>query len=175
MMEFFNVLVKKLPTWRGITMFFYVASHWDTISNDFEEYRRQIKDREEWSKAAEAILKRNHEEEKQRIFKEHEEKLEKAEGNIVHAMLPILESYATAVARLAIHYLLNPLEWELERDGTEPQLRRRIESLMPRLPPPPRPAKLKTLKELLIGDRDVPIADTVDLKVIRSDDPKKNS
>lgn len=42
-------LVSKLPSFRGIANWFYVSANWGRISDDFEQYRRQIKDREEWA------------------------------------------------------------------------------------------------------------------------------
>ncbi|HWO91314.1 MAG TPA: hypothetical protein VNP53_05035 [Methylomirabilota bacterium] len=42
-------LVGKLPTFRGIVNYFYVAANWTRISEEQEAYRRQIKDREEWA------------------------------------------------------------------------------------------------------------------------------
>ncbi|MBI4254210.1 MAG: hypothetical protein HY616_03995 [Candidatus Rokubacteria bacterium] len=43
-------LLAKLPTLKGMGSFLYVATNWRTISGDFEEYRRQIKDRESWAR-----------------------------------------------------------------------------------------------------------------------------
>lgn len=132
--------MKRLPTLKGIAEFFYVATHWGTISNDFEQYRRQIKDREDWSRVAEEALRKNHEQEKQRIAKEYEEKFKNAEHEMVDAMVPLIQSYGNAVTRLAIHYRLHPLAWELERHDLEPPLRQGIEATMARLlPPPPLP------------------------------------
>jgi hypothetical protein len=45
-------LVSKLPSFRGIANWFYVSAHWSHISADFELYRQQIKDREQWSERA---------------------------------------------------------------------------------------------------------------------------
>jgi hypothetical protein len=150
-MDWLDALIKKIPTLKGIAEFFYVATHWGVISHEREEYRRQIKDREEWSKAAEQTLKRNHEQEKQRITKEYEEKLKTQQDELVGAIVPLVESYANAVARLAIHYRLHPLNWELERELLDPPLRKSIEAMMPRLPPPPPLATLPSLFGPLAG------------------------
>jgi len=45
----------KLPSLRpikGVSTFFYLLTHWETISQEYEEFRRQIKDREAWAKTA---------------------------------------------------------------------------------------------------------------------------
>ena len=42
-------VINKLPTFRGISAVLYVAAHWRDIHHDLEQYRRQIKDREEWA------------------------------------------------------------------------------------------------------------------------------
>jgi len=34
---------------RGASTFFYLVSHWGEISHEREEYRRQIRDREQWA------------------------------------------------------------------------------------------------------------------------------
>jgi hypothetical protein len=45
-------LVSKLPSFRGIINYVYVAANWSRISEEQETYRRQIKDREEWAARA---------------------------------------------------------------------------------------------------------------------------
>ena len=78
-MEWLNTLMKKLPTLKGIADFFYVATHWGTISaersEEREQYRHQIKEREDWLTAHKENLKRIHELEKERMTKEFQEQL----------------------------------------------------------------------------------------------------
>lgn len=137
-MEWLNTLVKKLPTWRGITEFFYVATHWSTISHDFEEHRRQIQSRDEWMKAQEQNLTRIHELEIKKISAEFEHQVKSWRDSALH----LVELYSEAVLRLSVFYHFDPLLWALARDGVDPELRERIEGIMARLPPPPPPPAL---------------------------------
>ena len=41
---------EKLPTLSGVGRFIYILTNYKTISGDIEEYRRQIKDREDWAR-----------------------------------------------------------------------------------------------------------------------------
>jgi hypothetical protein len=171
-MEWLNTLIKKLPTLKGIADFFYVATHWSTVSTEREEYRRQIKEREEWLTAHKENLKSIHELEKERMTKEFEEQLNVAaenvdkiraavEGNVDKLSklreetkavgtltLQVLDLYYNAVTRLAIFYHFDPLLWEIEREQEiiKPELRKIIETTIARLPPlPPTPNVRKTL------------------------------
>jgi len=72
-MEWLNTLIKKLPTLKGIGDFFYVATHWSTISAERDEYRRQIKDREEWHQSYKTNVEAIHDIEKKRIEAETQE------------------------------------------------------------------------------------------------------
>jgi len=150
-MDWLDTLIKKIPTLKGIAEFFYVATHWEIFSHEREEYRRQIKDREQWKQAAEQILKTNHDQEKQRITKEYEDKLKTQQDEVVDAFVKLVESYANAVARLAIHYRLNPVDWEQQRELLDPLLCKSIDAMMPRLPPAPPVARLSTLLGSLAG------------------------
>lgn len=66
-MEWWDKLLEKLPSWRGIAYFWYVASHWENISRELGEYRKQIRDREEWAQRALEGQQVLHEQEKQRL------------------------------------------------------------------------------------------------------------
>jgi len=49
-------------------------------------------------------------------------------------LVPLL---AEAILKLAVHYQLNPLEWEVQKPSTNARLAKNIEALMDVLPPPP--------------------------------------
>jgi len=63
-------LISKLPSFRGIANYFYVAANWGRISEEQEAYRRQIKDREEWAKQALAQQAQLHDLAQQRATEE---------------------------------------------------------------------------------------------------------
>ncbi len=132
-MEWLNTLMNRLPSWKGITEFFYVASHWGEISHEREEFRHQIKDREDWIKAQEQNLKTIHEQEKQALIAKSHEQFLKA----MDVSRKFLDLYFTVLTRLTIVYYLNPLAWILDRERLEPELRQEIEKRMSKLPPPP--------------------------------------
>lgn len=138
-------LIKKIPTLKGIADFFYVATHWGSISSVFEEYRRQIKDREDWLKTQEQTLKKIFELQKQQVIGEYEDKLKNA-GVVLR---DLVNSYSSALATLTVHYRFHPLEWELVRHSLDPKVREAIESQLKSLPPPPPPPL--TLQEFLTG------------------------
>lgn len=46
----------KLPSLKGLTAFFYVATHWSAISQDLDAYRSQIEDRNKWIQDLRATL-----------------------------------------------------------------------------------------------------------------------
>jgi len=73
-MNWLDTLLKKLPTIKGISWFFYVATHWSAFRDELELYRQQIRDRDEWRKTQTEI----HEAEKQRIAHEAEQKTKAA-------------------------------------------------------------------------------------------------
>lgn len=66
-MDWWDKLVAKLPSWRGVAYFWYVAAHWENISREFEEYRKRIRDREEWAQRALEGQQVLHQQEKQRL------------------------------------------------------------------------------------------------------------
>lgn len=132
-MGWLDTLIKKIPTLRGIADFFYVATHWSTISHEREEYRRQIKDREDWLKAQEENLKKIHQLETRKITTELEGQVKTWHDRA----LEIGELYVDALVRLTVVYYLEPLKWELERHSLNAKLRQTIEGLMATLPPPP--------------------------------------
>ena len=49
----------------------------------------------------------------------------------------VIPLYAEAILKLAVHYQLNPLEWEVQKPSTNARLAKNIEALMDVLPPPP--------------------------------------
>jgi hypothetical protein len=146
MMNWLDTLLKKLPTFKGITWFFHVAANWSTFRDELDQYRLRIKDRDEWLKD-EAT---RHEAEKERMKNEFNQKVNEmmkaAGGAYMDVIRGIINVHAESTYRLAIRYQLNPFEWSVERDQLGPALRAEIESLMARLPPPP-PAP-KTLGEI---------------------------
>lgn len=75
----------RLPSVKGFAAFFYVATHWSTISRDFEEYRRQIKDREEWALTMLQYREEIHRLEQERLQRDLSERTERAESE--HALV----------------------------------------------------------------------------------------
>src|SRR5437867_1249358 len=134
-MDWLDTVIKKLPTLKGVTAFFYVATHWSTISHDFEEYRRQIKDREDWLKTQGDTLKKLHRLEMAKLTKEFEGAL-KGWRDIA---IELGEKYTDAVVRLTMAYYSNPLQWQLDREQLSPQLHQTIEAMLATLPPAPPP------------------------------------
>ena len=132
-MEWLNSLIKKLPTLKGIADCFYVATHWSTISQEREEYRRQITDRDQWIQSRESTLKKLHELEKEKVTKELEAKIKDWQD----AARWLADPYIDAVIRLALFYHLEPLRWEFERSHLNPGLVQSIERVMTNLPKPP--------------------------------------
>lgn len=48
----------RFPTLRGFAYFFYVATHWGTLSQELDAYRKQIKDRDAWLEAMQKAMER---------------------------------------------------------------------------------------------------------------------
>ncbi len=182
-MEWLNTLIKKLPTFKGIADFFYVATHWNNISTEREAeregYRRQIKEREEWLTAHKENLKTIHALEKERMDGEFQKKLDAAAATtarataeamtvlyaeeiktIVAATRQLVDLYDEAATRLAIFYHFEPLRWELERTHLKPDLKTLVESIMARLPPLPPPVSQweQRLSDMRLSDVLGPLA-----------------
>ncbi len=132
-MEWLDALLKKLPTLKGITAFFYVAAHWGTISQDFEELRRQIQSRDEWMKTQEQTLTKLHQIELKKITAEYSTQVDVWRSSFEN----LLDRYSDAVVRLSLFYHFDPLRWAADSPGIEPGLRKNIESFILQLPPPP--------------------------------------
>lgn len=151
---------EKLPSLKGIARFFYVATHWDTISHDLEEYRRQIKDREEW---AIAMLKGK--EELHRLQRERLTAItEKAEADL-HQTTPrlyqVLSDLIDTTKLLGI-----VLSWEnpgfqkLALSPLNPPVRRLVEATIVKVTP--RPSPFAALRDL-INVIDKPLAEVLGL------------
>ena len=125
-MDWLSTLLKKLPTIRGITWFFYVATNWSTFRDELGEYRKQIKDRDDWRKTQTEV----HENEKQRLTQEFEQKMKTAGEVISHILRDEVALHLESTLRLAIHYQLSPLEWSIDRESMRPALREAIEKWM---------------------------------------------
>ena len=145
-MEWLDALLKKLPTLKGITAFFYVAAHWGTISQDFEELRRQIHARDEWMKTQEQTLTKLHQIEVKKINAEYSTQLDSWRSSFEK----LLDRYSDAVFRLALFYHFNPLHWAVDSPSIDSALRKNIESVISQLPPlpstPPAPLNLAELR-----------------------------
>lgn len=129
----FDNLINKLPTSKEIAAFFYVSTHWSTISEDLQRYHNQIEDEWQWRSKNKDQLEKLCELEKQKLAREPEQKLE----NAATVTPDLFESWVAAVAQLTIYYHLHPLEWELERHTMNPRLRESIHDGMACLPPAP--------------------------------------
>jgi hypothetical protein len=150
-MNWLDTLLKKLPTLKGITWFLHVATHWSTFRDELEQYRQQIKDRDEWRKTQATM----HEAEKQRLAHEFEQKMKATGAAIIEIMNDDIRLQMESASRLAIHYKLNPSEWSVDRERISPRLRAEVEKWMSYLPPPP-PAP-KTLGEIFGPLSDTPL------------------
>jgi len=125
-------LINKLPTLKDIAAFFYVSTHWSTISEDLRRYRNQIEDERRWREDNEDQLQKLYKLEEQRLVHEFEQRLENAA-----TVSDLFEPWVFAVAKLTIYYHLHPLEWELDRHTINTRLRESIEDGMEHLPPAP--------------------------------------
>lgn len=74
-MSWVGDLLAKLPTFKGIANFFYIATHWSEISQMLEEYRKQIRDRDDWLKQQ----AEHHEYEKARLTQETMGEIQRAQ------------------------------------------------------------------------------------------------
>ncbi len=140
-----TALLQKLPSLKGITAFFYVATHWSTISHDFEVYRQQIEDRERWLKT-----------DKERYMKEIEYVKSEAARDLAASekekklwqctTRQAIDFYAEAVTLLAIMFKIYPSDWKRLSPKLDPIVRERVELIMTKLPflspPPPLPPPL---------------------------------
>lgn len=164
----------KLPSLKGIARFFYVATHWGTISHDLEAYRRQIKDREEW---ADRMLK-----EKDELHKLQQEKIEQdlarwqilAEHGVTLAERANAErEHTTSILKRIFGDLFDTarllgivLSWEaptfqgLILATLQPAARKLVEDTMAKITP--RPSGFARLRDL-VNVIDTPLAEALRL------------
>lgn len=147
----------KLPSLKGITAFFYVATHWGTISEDLEEYRRQIRDREEWARKMLEGQEELHQLDRKRLEQELVQWKKGAEAwstltekyeaittwysNEMGETIPLLAKLSSELvdAIWLLAQLLSresPLVRALLLASLKPRLQERIQTTMAELPPP---------------------------------------
>jgi len=142
-------VIKKIPTWRGITYGLYVASHWENISAEFEKYRQRVRDQKEWHEESEALLKEQHHRgmelvkaDLQRVLKEKadiEQKAQETEGLVGW----VTDLAVETINHLGVWAVLDPARWQIEKKSLGPEVSRLVEKVADRkkadLPPPPPP------------------------------------
>jgi len=162
-MDWLDNLFKKLPTLKGITYFFYVASHWGTFKEELAQYRQQIQDRENWLKVQESNLKKIHDHEIKKLIDDYEDKLQ----HTTEAFGTHVDLFQHSVTLLAVHYRFEPLLWQAMRNNLPAGLAKMIETVIEKIPLPPPQPTFPTFGSILLQDS-VKITDTVKVDVIRS-------
>jgi hypothetical protein len=157
-------LVKKLPTWRGIGAFIYVATNWPRINEDIEAYRHQIKDREEWAKQARAeqehlhatVIEQMRADTAARRGRENaalETALDNTRAELAESqriIVRVTDQYVDALLLLA--QLLareSPLTRALLLNSLDEQSQKLADLVMKRLPPAPELPSLPPLGQIL--------------------------
>ncbi len=135
-MGFWSEVFKKLPTWKGTINFFYVATNWSTISGDLEQYRQQIKDRDQWLET----YKEKHKEDIEKITTEAANKLaasEKTSKSWESIHKYTMELLMDTLFKMALKAQLYPREWEYEKSRYMPYVQDIVESMRAKIPKPP--------------------------------------
>jgi len=123
---------------KGLANFLYVATNWSTISRDFEQYRRQIEDRDRWLKTNEETLRRIYQLEIQKIHTEADDRAKTLEEQLKFWRYHAIETYEAlwyACLALAIEAQQNPGLWELHKPNQKPLVRDLVERIKTKLTP----------------------------------------
>ena len=148
---------------RAVATFFYVLFHWQNISHDLDQYRRQIKDREEWAAAMLRNKDALHKIERE-LVRQEKEHLERELARRAETLKEFIEYFADMYARditavmfltarllaqegpLTRNLLLGTiangrvremLEATIEVVPKEPTIPSSLGEMLGRLPPPP--------------------------------------
>jgi hypothetical protein len=90
---------EKLPTLSGVGRFIYILTNYKTISGDIEEYRRQIKDREDWARSTKEHLEEVHRRDREAMQRQLDEWVSLVEHHSTTTRT-VLDGFVDAVVAL---------------------------------------------------------------------------